>query len=99
MKSIYTLLAVAKALYALAPSHAPAGERVEEGCHCLISGIWEAGRGEGYDINQRVQAECVVLNEIIRRGGGVGGLVSYNASHSTEEVIDVLDAAMRSVGV
>lgn len=90
------VLREARALYAAAPSHAPAGDFPETGTRCVVMAIDKAltddrtGRSAGNYLD--------VEREFAKAFGGVpADVVPFNAEHSTEEVLAVFDKAIEAV--
>lgn len=84
--SVADVLREARRLYAANPSHAPAGQGVPAGQHCVISAIHVATKGLGY-----YQAARRFFDE----AAGTMDAARFNASHSTETVLEVFDRAIR----
>ena len=79
------VLRKARELYAANPSHAPAGARPEPGTVCVILAIDRSSGPVGYSS----EAEYAVL-----RAAGASGVVTWNAEHTTEEVLAAFDKAI-----
>lgn len=81
------LVREARALYAQAPAHPPAGVNSFEG-HCMMTALGTAGNIMVTDIDVTNPAYHAVRAQL-----GEQNMIEYNATHSTDEVLDAFDRA------
>lgn len=87
------ILQAARALYAAAPSHAPANTMPSRHTYCPITAIAEA---------EDAAAECSLYRPAVERferaipESSRYTVASFNADHSTQEVLAVFDAAIEA---
>jgi hypothetical protein len=87
-----SILTRARALYASAPSHAPIHEVPEPGCFCVATALAEAVCEEAVVVGGRDHNNVAV--SALRMAANTDNLVTYNAEHSTEEMLEVFDRAI-----
>jgi hypothetical protein len=85
------LLTAARALYASAPSHAPAEDFPEDGTYCVVSAIDTVALA----LPNTESRPSLAWNALdaLRKVTGTP-LVDWNATHSTEEVLAGFDAGI-----
>lgn len=83
------VLKTARALYADSPSHAPEFTMPEEGTYCMITALDAAAtRTEAASPAYRALVSALPRGERL--------LVTFNANHTTEEVLAVFDKAIKA---
>lgn len=85
------VLRKAKGLYALAPSHAAAGDMPRPGTRCIVLALDEAVRADRSGESERAFNEALATFQAASEDSR---LVEFNAEHSTEEVLAVFDKAI-----
>lgn len=81
-------------VYASAPSHAPTDEQPEEGTFCLVYAQCEAEAISKVATEIAMKADRIIQAEVAARGYGKEA-VAFNAEHTTEQVLDMLEAAAK----
>lgn len=71
--------------YASSPSHARWDEELEPGTYCVLSAFGSEPTW-GFD-------EIELIRSVA--GGGLLSLIAFNAAHTTEEVLDLFDRAIK----
>lgn len=89
------VLRKARELYAANPSHAPADDELEAGRVCLLSSTADARDALGAQVDYEDEYEA---DRLIRKAIGVEFswpyVATWNASHSTEEVLALIDSVI-----
>lgn len=86
----------AKRIYAAAPSHVPFKAHPEPGTHCPITACY---RAEGYGKYATIKALHAAAGLEVKQVGSYGAsyerLMTWNAEHTTEEVLALFDRAIQ----
>lgn len=94
--NLVSILEQARNLYASNPSHVPFPQTPGLGTHCVITAVRtaiEPESGPGFGTMRRIDA----AQDALKYAAGVRSLVHFNATHTTEEVLAVFDAAIAAL--
>lgn len=80
------VLRSARELYAASPSHAPFGQDVEPGCHCIITALTAA--------SGICNSNFIAASTALTDATGAASLIDFNAVSTTEQVIAAFDAVI-----
>lgn len=91
--TVAEVLREARALYEEAPSHAGAMQKIADGSVCPILALCDVVGGSVTGMNRHPAYEALLA------GMGIdGGMVDWNAEHSTAEVLAAFDRAIAAEG-